>query len=81
MVEHHTAPMSDLGIIPDSPAQQRLWDEIKATTQPSTATVLSDGSGKWFRAFCARCGWRGQAAKDKREIQARADKHNLDNHS
>lgn len=81
----HQSPVNerapDVGIIPDSPAQRRVWDEIKATAQPSTATVLSDASGRWWHAFCARCGWRGQAAKDKPLIQARADQHNAEKHA
>lgn len=64
MVEHSSIPYSE--------AQARAFDSIERKPGP---IVLADGSGKWFRVFCTRCGLRGQALKDKKMIQERADKH------
>ena len=73
------APYSDVQPLGDA-AQDRAFAQVRATTPPSLAAVQSDASGHWWHAFCARCGWRGQAAKDKKLIQARADVHNQEKH-
>jgi hypothetical protein len=73
------APYSDVTPLGGA-AKDAFFAQVRADVPPSGASVLSDASGRWFHAFCARCGWRGQAAKDKKLIQARADNHNRTEH-
>lgn len=49
---------------------------MEAEQSTVRAVLLKDASGRWYHGFCERCGWRGQAAKDRKLIQARVDQHN-----
>lgn len=61
-------------------ATARLFAQVRAELPPSRAMVLSDASGRWFHWHCGTCERRGQAAKDRKLIQQRADAHNSERH-
>ena len=66
--------MSEWSNASNSDAQARAFAAIRQESKPGVH-VLSDASGKYFHAFCGRCGWRSTTHQDKTQPGIHARHH------
>lgn len=65
----------DVGVIPTSDAQDRLFASVRRETAPSVL-VMADISGKYFWWRCGRCTRQGVTRLAKARAQHEAAQHN-----
>ena len=64
--------MSEFSNASNSAAQDRAFASIKAEPR---VHVISDASGKYFHAYCGKCGWRSTTHQDKTQPGIHARHH------